>query len=77
LVGGILSTAELRNSIGEYLSHIEDVSFLNALQTIVASKASDNLYELSDFQKKRLELGGQQLKDGKTIPQGDLQNEIV
>ena len=56
-----MSTTELRNSIGEYLSHIEDVSFLNALQTIIASKASDNLLELSDFQKKRIELGRQQL----------------
>lgn len=71
-----MSTTELRNSIGEYLSHIEDVSFLNALQTIIASKASDNLLELSDFQKKRIELGRQQLKDGQTIPQEDLQNEI-
>lgn len=71
-----MSTLELRNSIIEQLSTIEDVSFLNALRTIIASKVSDSVYELSDFQKKRIELGRQQLKDGQTISQEDLQNEI-
>ena len=71
-----MSTLELRNSIIEQLSTIEDVSFLNALKTIIASKVSDSVYELSDFQKKRIELGRQQLKDGQTISHEDLQKEI-
>ena len=71
-----MSTVELRNSIIEQLSQIEDVSFLNALKTIIASKASDSVYELSDFQKKRIELGRQQIEDGQTISHEDLQKEI-
>jgi predicted transcriptional regulator len=60
----------------EQLSLIEDVSFLNALRTIIASKVSDSVYELSDFQKKRIELGRQQIEDGQTISHEDLQKEI-
>ena len=71
-----MSTVELRNSIMEQLSLIEDVSFLNALRTIIASKVSDSVYELSDFQKERIELGRQQIKDGQTISHEDLQKEI-
>jgi len=71
-----MSTLELRNSIMEQLSLIEDVSFLNALRTIIASKVSDSVYELSDFQKKRIELGRQQIEDGQTISHEDLQKEI-
>jgi len=60
----------------EQLSLIEDVSFLNALRTVIASKVSDSVYELSDFQKKRIELGRQQVEDGQTISHEDLQKEI-
>jgi len=42
----------------------------------VASKASANLLELSEFKKKRIELVRQQLKDGQTISHEDLKNEI-
>jgi hypothetical protein len=58
------------------LSLIEAVSFLNALRTIIASKVSGSVYELSDFQKKRIELGRQQVEDGQTISHEDLQKEI-
>jgi hypothetical protein len=71
-----MSTIELRNSIIEQLSLIEDVSFLSAIRTIIASKISDNVYELSDFQKERIELGRQQLKGDQTISNEDLQKEI-
>jgi predicted transcriptional regulator len=71
-----MSTVELRNSIMEQLSLIEDASFLNALRTIIASKISDSVYELSDFQKKRIELGRQQIEEGQTISHEDLQKEI-
>jgi predicted transcriptional regulator len=60
----------------EQWSLIEDASFLNALRTIIASKVSDSVYELSDFQKKRIELGRQQVEDGQTISHEDLQKEI-
>jgi len=71
-----MSTIELRHIITEQLSHIDDVSFLNAIKTIIESKVSEVTYKLSDFQKKRIDLARQQLKNGQTISNEDLQKEV-
>lgn len=71
-----MSTIELRHIITEQLSHIDDVSFLNAIKTIVESKVSEGTYNLSDYQKKRIDLARQQLKSGQTISNDDLQKEV-
>lgn len=71
-----MSTLELRHIINEHLSHIDDISFLNALKTIIESKVSDGIYKLSDYQKKRIDLSRQDLKNGQTITHEELQNEI-
>jgi hypothetical protein len=71
-----MSTIELRHIINEQLSHIEDVSFLNAIRTIIESKVSEGIYKLSDYQKDRINLARQQLKDRQTISHDDLQKEI-
>jgi len=71
-----MSTIELRHLITEYLSHIDDVSFLNAIKTIIESKVSDGVYKLSDFQKKRIELGNEQIQKGETISDEVVQKEI-
>ena len=62
-----MSTLELKNIITEHLSHIEDVSFLNAIKTIIESKASLGTYELSDYQKNRIDLARLQLKKSKQL----------
>ena len=59
-----------------HLSHIDDISFLNALKIIIESKASEDIYKLSDFQKDRIDLARQELKNGQTISHEDLQKEI-
>ena len=71
-----MSTIELRHYIIEKLSHINDDAFLSAIKTLVESKANEGVYELSDFQKKRVESGREQLKKGRAIPDDDLQKEI-
>ena len=71
-----MSTIELRHLITEYLSHIDDVSFLKALKTIIESKVSEGVYHLSPEQKKRVDMGIDQLRNGQTIPQENLQTEI-
>ncbi len=71
-----MSTIELRHVITEYLSHIDDASFLNAIKTIVESKVSEGTYMLSDYQKKRIEDGREQIKKGKTISSESLKLEI-
>lgn len=45
-----MSTVELRHTIIEKLSQIDDTSFLKAIKTIVESKANEDVYKLSDFQ---------------------------
>jgi hypothetical protein len=71
-----MSTLELRHIITQYLSLIDDASFLGALKTIVESKVSEGTYELSDYQKKRLEHGRAQLRSGKTISNESLKQEM-
>jgi hypothetical protein len=72
-----MSTLEMRNIINEYLSLIDGTSFLSALKTIVESKVSEETHELSDYQKKRIELGRAQLKNGKTISNESLKQDIA
>jgi hypothetical protein len=72
----IMSTIELRHHIIEKLSLIEDDSFLKAIKTIVESKVNEGIYKLSDFQKKRVESGRDQVKKGHSISNDVLQKEI-
>jgi len=71
-----MNTLELRHVISEHLSHIEDVSFLNALKYIIESKVSEGVYSLSEAQKKRIELAKHQLNEGQTVSHEALQKEI-
>ncbi len=71
-----MSTIELRHVITEYLTHIDDASFLNALKTIIESKVAEGTYNLSDLQKKRIDAGRDQLMKGQTITHDSLNNEI-
>ncbi len=71
-----MSTIELRHVITEYLTHIDDASFLNAIKTIVESKVSEGTYKLSEFQKERIEKGREQVRKGKTISNESLQKEV-
>ncbi len=71
-----MSTIELRHYIIEKLAHIDDDSFLKAIKILVESKANEGVYKLSDFQKKRIESGREQLRKGQLISDVDLQKEI-
>lgn len=71
-----MSTVEIRNSIIHHLSKIDDVSFLNAIKTIIESKVSSGYYELSDYEMGRVNEAREELINNKTISNNDLQNEI-
>ena len=71
-----MSTVELRHTIIEKLSQIDDASFLRAIKTIIESKANEDVYKLSDFQKKRIKESRDQVKLGQTISNDTLQKEI-
>ncbi len=71
-----MSTIELRHYIVKKLSLIDDDSFLEAIKTIVESKVNEGVYKLSDFQKKRIDSGREQLRKGESISDDVLQKEI-
>ena len=72
-----MSTVELRHIIIEKLSNIDDISFLKAIKTIVESKADEKVYQLSDFQKKRIGASREQVKKGQTISNEALDKEVL
>ena len=49
---------------------------MNARKSIKESKASDGIYKLSDYQKKRIDLARVQLKKGQTISNDTIQEEV-
>ena len=71
-----MSTLELQHTISKQLLNINDQSFLKALKTIVDTKVNDEIYHLSEFQRKRIESARVQLKKGKTISHASLNTEI-
>ena len=71
-----MSAIELRELIINQLSHINDISFLKAIKTIIDSKAEEEVYKLSDYQKERIRIGREQLVKGQTISHDEVQKEI-
>lgn len=71
-----MSTIELRLIISEYLTHIDDASFLNALKTIIESKVTEGTYKLTAFQRERIQAAREQLKKEQTISDETLTNEV-
>jgi len=71
-----MSTIELREMIINQLAHINDMSFLKAIKTLVDSKAESEVYKLSDYQKERIKMSREQLLKGQTISHEKLQKEI-
>jgi hypothetical protein len=71
-----MSTLEIRNKLIENIFLIEDKSFLEALKTIVDTKLASNSYELSDFQTDRIIKGRDQLMNGNTISNDNVQKKV-
>ena len=71
-----MSSNELKQKIIDQLSHIDDVTFLKAIKTLVDSKAEGETYKLSDYQKERIQTSREQLRKGQTISHETLQKEI-
>lgn len=71
-----MSTVELRHIITEQLSQIDDTAFLEAIKTIIDSKISGEIYQLSDFQKERIDSAREELKNYKTISHREVQKEV-
>ncbi len=71
-----MSTIELKHIINEQLSHIDDVSFLNAIKTIIDTKISTDIYKLKKKKKNRINKSRQEFRNGQSINNLDFQSEV-
>lgn len=71
-----MSTIELKENIIEQLAHIDDVSFLKAINAIVESKANQEVYILSDEQKERINSARIQFNNQSTTSNFEVEEQV-
>jgi len=60
-----MTAVELRNYLTNRISRIEDLDFLNAIRIILESREdSEKIYNLSDFERKKIRKSKLQFKKG-------------
>lgn len=72
-----MKTTELKNILIHQISEIEDVSFLEAIKTIVDSKMNSEVLTLTQEQKDEIMASKKEIEEGKYIEQDDLDKEII
>lgn len=71
-----MSTEQLKNLVIDKILEIEDESFLQAIKTILdTNTATHSIYRLTEEQKKKVEIGLNQLSQGQIISNEDLEKE--
>jgi len=71
-----MSTEQLRNLVIDQISQIEDETFLNAVKTILDHNISPgSTMMLTAEQKRKIQIGIDQIAAGKTISNEDLEKE--
>jgi predicted transcriptional regulator len=68
-------TAQLKKNLISRIKDSKDLNFLNALQTIFDS-SEQALYELSSEQKSAIEIGRNEIKNGKFHKNEDVISEM-
>jgi len=71
-----MSTLELKDLLIHRIAEIDDVQFLKALKTILDTKTSAQVLELSDAQRREIESSREDIAQGRYIEQADLDTEI-
>lgn len=71
-----MKTIELKNILIHQISEIDDVSFLEAIKTIVESKMNSEVLTLTQEQKDEIMASKKEIEEGKYIEQDDLDKEI-
>lgn len=72
-----MKTTELKNILIHQISEIDDVSFLEAIKTIVDSKMNSEVLTLTQEQKDEIMASKKEIEEGKYIEQDDLDKEII
>jgi predicted transcriptional regulator len=71
-----MSTLELKNILIHKISSINDVSFLNAIRTIIDTKTEGIIYETSSLQKAKISEGINQIEKGESFSNEQVESEI-
>jgi hypothetical protein len=71
-----MSTLELQQTLAEEITLIHDAEFLTALKSIIDARLSTDVYQLSDYQLKRVEWAHQEWLNGELISSEDLHQEL-
>lgn len=74
-----MSTSELRSNLHQLIDRISDQSILEAVYTLLSgnrTETSDWWDELSEDQKKSIELGLKDVEEGRTIPHNEVMQEV-
>jgi hypothetical protein len=71
-----MSTIELKNILIHRISEITDVSFLEALKTILDSKSESKILSLTNEQKEEIILSKKEIAQALYIENSDLEKEI-
>jgi predicted transcriptional regulator len=71
-----MTTFDLKNILIHKISGINDISFLNAIKTIVDSKSESMVYMTSQVQQKRIIEGREQIARGEFFTNEQIELEI-
>lgn len=74
-----MSTSELRSNLHQLIDNISDQSILEAVYTLLSgnrTETSDWWDELSEDQKKSIELGLKDVEESRTIPHNEVMKEV-
>jgi hypothetical protein len=71
-----MNTIELKNILIHRISEINDISFLNAIKTILDSKTSKEMITLTSEQRDEIVSSKKEIEQGLYIDNNDLDTEI-
>ncbi|MDD3322989.1 MAG: hypothetical protein PHS59_16245 [Paludibacter sp.] len=71
-----MTTIQLKKALIHQIAEIEDVSFLNALKTILESKTQSNMIRLTNEQKNEIIRSKSEIKKGNYTEQLELNKEF-
>lgn len=71
-----ITTAELKSSLINKISKVEDPAFFELLKVFVESQLENNIYKLSEPERLAVEEGMKQLERGKGISEEEIDRKV-
>lgn len=71
-----MTTIQLKKNLIHQISEIEDVSFLNALKTIIDAKTQASVIELTEMQRAEIDQSRKMVDEGLFSDQSELNQKF-